>query len=219
MKVLRKEEITLENLTSGLDLKGKELKNILIFGIGGSGINTLNSLDLQGENIELVVASSNTNKLEKSKLQNKLFLGKKKNGEIMKMVAGFDPSVGRILAEENSEEIEKYLQNKDLLIVVGGMSGGTATGAIPVIIRKAKELNMSTIAVITIPFASEGNLRKELAKEGTDKVKEQADITIVYNNEELTDDLKQKPDHKNVLLELDLVICDIIKNVVNLLKK
>lgn len=218
MKVLRKNEITFENLSSGLDLKGRELNKILIFGIGGSGVNTLNSLNLEDKNIELVVASSNTNKLEKSKLQNKIFLGKKKNGEIMKVVAGFDPSVGRILAEENMEEIEKYLKDKDLLIVVGGMSGGTATGAIPVVIGKAKELNIPTVAIITIPFSSEGNLRKELAKEGTDKVREQADVAIIYNNEELGEELKQKPDHKNILLELDLAICNIIANVVSLLK-
>lgn len=219
MKILDKSEVIYENLESELHLKNRKLSNILIFGIGGSGINTLNSLNLEKNNktIELVVASNNPNKLEKSNLQNKIFLGRNKNGEIVKMIAGFDPSVGKILAEENAEEIEKYLKNKDLMIIVGGMSGGTATGAIPMIIKRAKELNVATIAIITTPFSSEGVIRKELAKEGTDKIKTTADITIIYDSEDLNEVLKQKTDHKNVLLELDLLICEIIEKIIKLL--
>lgn len=219
MKILNKDEITYDNLEKDLDLESKKINNILIFGIGGSGINTLNSLNLgkTSKNIELLVASNNPNKLEKSDLKNKIFFGRRKNGEIAKMIAGFDPSVGKILAEENAEEIEKYLKNIDLMIVVGGMSGGTATGAIPVIINKAKELNMATVAIVTTPFSTEGSIRKELAKEGTDKVKANADIAIIYDSEDLNEVLKQKTEHKNILLELDLLICEIIEKIVGLL--
>ncbi len=220
MTVLDKNEITCENLVKLLDLNDRKLNNVLLFGVGGSGINTLNSFDTKdNKNIELVVASSNVNKLDKSKLGNKLFLGKKKDGETVKVIAGFDPSVGRVLAENNIEEIEQYLIGKDLIITVGGMSGGTATGVIPVVLKKAKELNIPSIAIITIPFSYEGSMRKELAEEGVEKIKERAGITIIYNNEELIEELKNKPDHKNILLELDLSICGIIDKIINVLIK
>ncbi len=219
MTILNKNEITYENLVNLINLENKKLNKILLFGIGGSGINTLNSFDNNNDSIELVVASSNLNKLDKSKLKNKLFLGKKKDGETIKVIAGFDPSVGKILAENNIEEIEKYLFGKDLIITVGGMSGGTATGVIPVILKKAKELNIPSIAIITTPFSYEGSIRKELAEEGVEKIKEMANATIIYNNEELVEDLKNKPDHKNILLELDLLICGIINNIINTLIK
>lgn len=220
MTILNKNEITYENLTNSLGFKDQKLGKILLFGVGGSGINTLNSFDTKNnDNIELVVASSNTNKLDKSKLKNKIFLGKKKDGEVVKVIAGFDPSVGKILAESNIESIEKFLVGKSLLITVGGMSGGTATGVIPVILKRAKELNIPSIAIITSPFSYEGNIRKELAEEGIEKIKNLADVSVIYDNEELIEDLKNKPDHKNILLELDLLICNIIDNIINALSK
>lgn len=220
MKILNENEINYENLINTLNLQNKKNisdLNILVFGVGGSGVNTLNNFDMSKFNhIKLVVASSNTNKLDKSKLESKIFLGKKRDGEITKINAGFDPSVGKILAEENIEEIEKNLKGNDLLIIVGGMSGGTATGAIPVILKKAKELNILTIAIITKPFSTEGNIRKDLAEEGIEKIQKFANILIIYNNEDLINKTKNK-ETQNLLLELDIVICDIVNKIISVI--
>jgi cell division protein FtsZ len=220
MKVLITEDrISQENLVKILNTlklnKKKDLKT-LIFGVGGSGTNTLNSYKKLEDNVSLVVASGNVNKLNKSILENKIFLGRKdKDSEdARKINAGFDPSVGKLLAEENIDKIERYLRDIKLLVITGGMSGSVATGAIPVIVKRAKELDVATLVIVSKPFSTEGSIRKELAEEGVEKLGNIADVLIVYDTKEIARRVENN-EIKNTLQELDMIMCGIISEIVN----
>jgi cell division protein FtsZ len=219
MQVLISEDrISQEELTKILDvlkLSKKKNLNTLVFGVGGSGTNIINGYKKLEDGVSVLVASGNAAKLNKSTLENKLFLGRKgNNNDVRKINAGFDPSVGKLLAEENIDEIEKYLKDKELLVITGGMSGSVATGAIPVIVKRAKELNIPTLVVVSKPFVTEGSIRKELAEEGIVRLGNIADVLIVYD----TKDIAKKAESNeigNILQELDVIMCGIVSEVVN----
>ncbi|MDR1498814.1 MAG: hypothetical protein LBS34_00810 [Rickettsiales bacterium] len=204
----------MRNMLNVLGLRNSEGLKTLVFGVGGSGINTLNNFSTNVGGVEIVVASGDQRKLDKSALKNKIFLGKENGEGVRRVVAGFDPSVGRILAEENISKIEKYLNGVNLLIITGGMSGSMATGAIPVVIKRAKEMGIPTIAVISSPFTTEGQMRAELANEGVEKIKNVVDAMILYDSKYASEAAKAKQT-KNILEELDVAVCGIINKLID----
>ena len=44
-------------------------------------------------------------------------------------------------------------QGTKMVFITAGMGGGTGTGAAPIIAQKAKELDILTIAIVTVPFS------------------------------------------------------------------
>jgi cell division protein FtsZ len=106
--------------------------------------------------------------------------------------AGGNPEIGRLSAEESSEELYEALKGSDMVFVTAGMGGGTGTGAAPIVAQIAKEVGALTIGVVTRPFAFEGSKRIQSAEQGIARLKEHADTLIVIPNDRLMQMVEKK---------------------------
>jgi len=156
---------------------------IYVLGMGGSGSNTVNRLMQIGiEGADIIAMNTDVQHLLKIKADKKILLGKTTTRGIG---AGSDPEVGEAAANESLEDIKKAVSDASLVFVTCGLGGGTGTGSAPVAAKVAKELGALVVAVVTLPFASEGEKRKQNALRGLEKLKKIVDTIIVIPNDKL----------------------------------
>lgn len=156
---------------------------IYIIGTGGSGSNTINrlfSIGVQGS--DLIAMNTDAPHLVRTKADRKLLLGKKLTKGLG---AGSDIKIGEQAAHESKEEIKHLISDAQLVFITCGLGGGTGTGSASVISHVAKELGALTIAIVTLPFSSEGNTRMQNAIEGLNKLKREVDSLIIIRNDKL----------------------------------
>lgn len=156
---------------------------IIIFGTGGAGGNAINNMIRSNlEGVEFVAANTDAQALQNSLAQNRIQLGLKTTKGLG---AGSFPDRGRAAAEENIEEIERYLEGSNMVFIAAGMGGGTGTGAAPVIAKLARERDILTVGVVTKPFHFEGKYRMETAEAGIEELKKYVDTLIIIPNQNL----------------------------------
>ena len=156
---------------------------IKVFGVGGGGKNAVNRMiDEKIKGIEFISINTDRQALVTSKAENQIQIGEKLTRGLG---AGADPEVGRKAAEESKEQIEELLQDTDMVFVTAGMGGGTGTGAAPVIARIAKEMDILTVGIVTIPFIFEGEKKIIQALDGVERIAQHVDALLVINNERL----------------------------------
>ncbi|RLD38806.1 MAG: cell division protein FtsZ [Bacteroidetes bacterium] len=163
----------------------KNQSNIIkVLGVGGGGGNAVNHMFKQGiKDVDFLLCNTDNQHLEDSPIPTKIQLG---SSLTEGRGAGSKPAVGRNAAIENIEDIKELLSdNTKMLFITAGMGGGTGTGAAPVIAKAAKELDILTVAIVTLPFAFEGRKRTELAKEGIEELKKYVDTILIINNDKL----------------------------------
>ncbi len=156
---------------------------IYVVGTGGSGSNTITrlaSIGIQGAT--LIAMNTDAPHLVKTKAERKLLIGKKVTRG---MGAGSDIKVGEEAAVESKEEIRHMLSDAQLVFVTCGLGGGTGTGSIATIAHEAKEAGALTVAIVTLPFSSEGKTRMRNALEGLSKLKKVTDTAIIIHNNKL----------------------------------
>jgi cell division protein FtsZ len=166
------------------DLPVERSSIIKVIGIGGGGNNAVNHMYEKGiKDVNFVVCNTDHQALEKSPVPVKVQIGESiTEGR----GAGSKPDVGRQAALENINEVMGALSgNTKMVFLTTGMGGGTGTGAIPVIAKACKEAGLLTIAVVTIPFKSEGKIRIRYAIDGITELKDYVDSLLVINNEKL----------------------------------
>jgi cell division protein FtsZ len=158
--------------------------NIKVFGMGGAGCNAVTWLFNKGIN-GAGIYGVNTDALHLSitKADEKILIGK----ELTRgLGAGGKPMVGREAAKESLSELKKAVSGSDMVFVIGGEGGGTATGAMPVVAQLAKESGAIVIAVVTMPFDCE-KARHDKAEFGLQELTEVVDTAIVIDNNRLVD--------------------------------
>jgi len=157
---------------------------IKVMGIGGGGSNAVNYMFEHGiKGVDFVISNTDSQALEASPVPIKIQLGANLTEGLG---AGSNPEVGRKAAEESADRITELLDaNTKMLFLTAGMGGGTGTGAAPVIAEIAREKGILTVAVVTIPFITEGGYRKQYADEGITELKKYVDTLLVINNEKL----------------------------------
>lgn len=156
---------------------------ISIFGIGGAGGNALNNMIRSNlEGVEFIAANTDAQSLSYSLADNKIQLGL---STTKGLGAGSFPDRGRASAEENIDEILKYLEGSNMVFITAGMGGGTGTGAAPVVARLAREREILTVGVVTKPFHFEGKHRMEAAESGIEELKKCVDTLIIIPNQNL----------------------------------
>ncbi len=162
----------------------KELKpRILVMGIGGAGGNAINSMIESGmQGVEFVAVNTDAQDLRVNKAEAKIQIGMNLTKGLG---AGAKNDIGQAAADESLNEIVSYIQGSNMIFITSGMGGGTGTGASHIIARAAKELNILTVGVTTLPFAYEGPKRMRRAVAGLEELKKHLDTVIVVPNQNL----------------------------------
>lgn len=166
------------------DLPKNQSNVIKVIGVGGGGSNAINHMFQQGiKGVDFIVCNTDSQALQNSSVPNKIQLGVNLTEGLG---AGANPEVGQQSAIESIAEIEKMLDiNTKMVFITAGMGGGTGTGAAPVIAQLAKERDILTVGIVTIPFQFEGKVRQEQALLGVERLRKQVDSLIVINNNKL----------------------------------
>ncbi len=173
--------------TMSLNIGGGELKElkprILVLGVGGAGGNAINAMIESGmEGVEFVAVNTDAQDLKMSKAHAKIQIGMNLTKGLG---AGAKHDIGQAAADESLNEIASYIQGANMVFITSGMGGGTGTGASHVIARVARELNILTVGVTTLPFSYEGPKRMRRALEGLEQFKKHLDTVIVVPNQNL----------------------------------
>ncbi len=166
------------------DLPKNQSSVIKVIGVGGGGSNAVNYMYKNGiDGVDFAVCNTDLQALEASPITTKIQIG----AEITEgLGAGANPEVGRQAAEESIDRINELLEsNTKMLFITAGMGGGTGTGAAPVIARAAREKEILTVGVVTVPFWTEGGYRKEYAEKGLEELRDHVDTLLVINNDRL----------------------------------
>jgi cell division protein FtsZ len=164
---------------------------ISIIGCGGGGSNTIRRM-YQGnvEGVNLVACNTDARHLLSIQAPHKVLMGKSMTKGLG---SGSIPEIGQRAAEESENELWRHVDGQNIVFVVGGMGGGTGTGAAPVVAEMAKKAGALTIGVVTLPFRAEGTLRMTNAIKGLERLKENCDTTIVLQNDRLLELVPKLP--------------------------
>ena len=162
----------------------RELKpRILVVGVGGAGGNAINGMIEAGlQGVEFVAVNTDAQDLKINKADAKIQLG---SNLTKGLGAGAKTDIGQASADESLNEIINFIQGSNMVFITAGMGGGTGTGASHVIARAAKELNILTVGVVTLPFSYEGPSRMKRAMQGLEELKKHVDTNIVIPNQNL----------------------------------
>ena len=162
----------------------RELKpRILVIGVGGAGGNAVNAMIEAGmQGVEFVAVNTDAQDLKMSKADAKIQIGMNLTKGLG---AGAKHDIGQAAADESINEIVNYIQGSNMVFIASGMGGGTGTGASHVIAKAAREMNILTVGVTTLPFANEGPKRMRRATAGLEELKRHLDTTIVVPNQNL----------------------------------
>ena len=165
------------------DFPADSPKIIKVIGVGGGGGNAVNHMYREGiHNVTFVLCNTDNQALKDSPVPIKLQLGKEGLG------AGNRPARARQAAEESIEDIQNMLNDgTKMVFITAGMGGGTGTGAAPIIAKTAKEMDILTIGIVTIPFSWEGDKKIDQALDGVEEISKYVDALLVINNEKLSE--------------------------------
>ena len=165
------------------DLPTDSPKIIKVIGVGGGGGNAVNHMYNEGiHDVAFVVCNTDRKALEQSPVPVKLQLGHEGLG------AGNEPQKAKEATEESLTEIQQMLNDgTKMVFITAGMGGGTGTGAAPTIARIAKEMDILTIGIVTIPFRWEGDRKIDQALDGVEAISEHVDALLVICNEKLSE--------------------------------
>ncbi|AAZ20857.1 cell division protein FtsZ [Candidatus Pelagibacter ubique] len=170
-----------------INFKSPEIKELqprlLVVGVGGAGGNALNEMIDNGlQGVEFIAVNTDAQDLKLSKAKARIQIGLSLTKGLG---AGAKHDIGQAAADESLNEIVNTLQGANMVFITAGMGGGTGTGAAHVIARAAKELNILTVGVVTLPFLYEGPSRMRRAQVGLEELRKHVDTIIVIPNQNL----------------------------------
>tara|TARA_B100000945_G_scaffold317887_1_gene321566 strand:- start:18 stop:1466 length:1449 start_codon:yes stop_codon:yes gene_type:complete len=162
----------------------RELKpRILVLGVGGAGGNAINGMiDAGLQGVEFIAVNTDAQDLKLSRAMTKVQMG---INLTKGLGAGAKLDIGQAAADESLNDIVNILQGANMVFITAGMGGGTGTGSAHVIARAAKELNILTVGVVTLPFLYEGPSRMRRAQQGLEELRKHVDTIIVVPNQNL----------------------------------
>ena len=187
---------------------------IKVIGVGGGGCNAVTYMyNQQIEGCSFIVCNTDSQALQKSNVPTKIQLGEG-------LGAGTDPIGGRNAALESQDAIARIALDSGtkMLFITAGLGGGTGTGASPVIAKMAKDRGILTVAVVTIPFANEGNESQSKAVDGIRELEQTVDSLLIINNEKLYeffgDELVQ-----DAFPKADEVLATAVRGIIEIISK
>lgn len=188
---------------------------IRVIGVGGSGKNAVNHMvEEKVRGVDFITINTDAQDLHHSLAKKKIHIGKNLTRGLG---AGMNPELGKRASEETKEEIQQAIKGSDMVFIAGGMGGGTGTGAAPVVARTAKEMGALTVAVVTKPFAFEGQARMRLADAGLDELRKEVDALIVIPNDRLLATVAKDTTLKQAFAQCDDVLKQAVEGISDLI--
>ena len=164
--------------------------HIKVIGCGGGGSNSVKRMMDEGiKGAEFIAMNTDAHHLLSTRADKKILLGRKKTRGLG---AGSLPQMGEDAALESIEEIQEMV-NGDMVFITAGLGGGTGTGSAPIVAEAARNAGALTIAVVTLPFSVEGEVRRANAEAGLKRLHEVADTVIVIPNNKLLEVVPRMP--------------------------
>ncbi|HRO08876.1 MAG TPA: cell division protein FtsZ [Saprospiraceae bacterium] len=166
------------------DIPTNDKSIIKVVGVGGGGGNAVSHMYRQGiTGVDFAICNTDAQAMENSPVSVKIALGPNLTEG---RGAGSMPEVGKQSCIESIEEIRTWLDDgTKMLFITAGMGGGTGTGAAPIIAKIAREMDILTVAIVTLPFKFEGLRRQRQAHEGLEQLKKNVDSILVISNDKL----------------------------------
>ncbi|HRP02537.1 MAG TPA: cell division protein FtsZ [Candidatus Kapabacteria bacterium] len=187
---------------------------ITVMGVGGGGGNAVNNMIESGlDSVNFIVANTDKQALDKNKAPIKIQIGESVRG------AGANPTVGEKAAEYSLNDIKDQLAGTEMLFITAGMGGGTGTGASPVIARTARQLGILTVAIVSSPFAWEGNGREMNAKKGIEQLRDNVDALIIVPNNKLLEIINPNVSFVEAYKLVDEVLLNATKGISDIITK
>ena len=188
----RDETVTLSQNNEDLDQILAELKTeIAVIGCGGGGSNTISRMMEEGiHGAKLIAINTDAQHLIRTHADQRILVGRQRTRGLG---AGSIPQIGEEAALENEQEIRAVVSGCDMVFITVGLGGGTGTGVAPVVAKAAREEGALKIAVVTLPFAAEGAIRKENAEAGLERLRDVTDTVIVVPNDRLLEVVPKLP--------------------------
>jgi cell division protein FtsZ len=160
--------------TQGLNLK--------VVGVGGAGVNVLESLSVKMGDIEMMALDTDVQALKSCRLKSKVQLGEKLTRGLG---SGEDPEIGKRAVHEVKKELEKCFSGTELVVIISGLGGGTGSGSSVIVADICKKMGALVIGIVTKPFAFEGRVRQNHAHNAVMNLKEYTDTLVVISNQDL----------------------------------
>ncbi|MBI2673741.1 MAG: cell division protein FtsZ [Candidatus Zambryskibacteria bacterium] len=188
---------------------------IKVIGIGGSGKNTVNHMiNSKVRGVDFIAANTDVQDLHHSLAKKKIHIGKNLTRGLG---TGMNPELGKRAVEETKEEIQEAIKGADMVFIAGGMGGGTASGAAPVVARTAKENGCLTVAVVTKPFFFEGTQRMKIAETAIEELKQAVDALIIIPNDRLLQTVEKDITAKNAFAICDNILREAVEGISDLI--
>ena len=191
--------------------------NIKVIGIGGGGGNAVNRMIESGvQNVHFIAANTDLQALNISQAETRLQIGLKLTGGLG---AGGDPEIGKQAALEDRKSIEEAVTGADMLFITAGLGGGTGTGAAPIIAEIAREMQILTVAVVTLPFGFELRHKAALAENGLSQLRKTVDTLIAIPNQLLVEIAEQQTTMPEAFAMADEVLRQGVQGISDLITK
>ena len=206
-----------EHLKTSQDISELDIsRRITVIGLGGAGCNAIRTLEKQnfGDTVSLLAVNTDMEDLRKVKPEHRFLIGAKTTRG---QGAGSNPEKGRAAMEESLPQLLARIGPTDMVVIIGGMGGGTGTGAAPVIAKALRDQGCLVVALVTMPQKADGMKRMLKANEGKARVEEAANVTITLLNENLLSALGEQVRLQEALQYADSVLCNAIANILNIM--
>jgi cell division protein FtsZ len=188
---------------------------IKVIGIGGAGGNAINRMiDAGAQGVSFLAVNTDRQALSHSKSENKLQIGEKLTRGLG---AGGNPETGQKAAEENIDDITRFLSGADMVFITCGMGGGTGTGAAPIVAKASKDMGILTIGVVTKPFSFEGKKRMHHAELGIMFLKKYVDSLVIVPNDRLLEMSEPNTTFTEALYMADEVLRQGVQGITDLI--
>jgi cell division protein FtsZ len=188
---------------------------IKVIGVGGSGKNAVNHMiNSKVKGVDFISVNTDAQDLHHTLAKKKIHIGKNLTRGLG---TGMNPDMGKRAVEETKEEIQEAIKGADMVFIAGGMGGGTASGAAPVIARTAKESGCLTVAVVTKPFYFEGIQRMKIAEAAIDELKQAVDALIIIPNDRLLQTIDKDTTAKNAFATCDNILKQAVEGISDLI--
>lgn len=188
---------------------------IKVLGCGGSGGNAINHMiTCKVRGVDFIAVNTDSQDLHRSMTKKRIHIGKNLTRGLG---TGMNPDLGRRAGEETRDEIQEAVKGADMVFVTGGEGGGTASGAMPIVARIAKELGCLTVAVVTKPFFFEGRQRSRIAETGLEELRKEVDAIIVIPNDRLLSNIEKSTTVKSAFAMCDDILRHAVEGISDLI--